>query len=171
MRLSRASARADMDITLMDSSGPHPSQPNSHVTTRMPRSWQRTVAIVGMVAVVPLATWLFALGYLAATGVFENGDPSDYARGAKFAVLAAVGGAAAVISMIGLATRRRAVAAVGAVAVDGCATLVLLNWHTSEFGISRQGTAFAAVLVAVILVGFGAFRAAFARISRRQGAP
>lgn len=35
------------------------------------KGWMRVVAAVGMACVIPLALWLFAVGRLAAAGVFE----------------------------------------------------------------------------------------------------
>ena len=44
------------------------------------------VAMVGMVCVVAGSLWLFAIGELFASGVFENPDPGDATRGKWLAV-------------------------------------------------------------------------------------
>jgi hypothetical protein len=55
----------------------------------MSSRWPRLIAIAGMVAILPLAIWLFLIGSLAAAGVFENLEPEEYTRGERIAAAAA----------------------------------------------------------------------------------
>jgi hypothetical protein len=120
---------------------------------RMPRTWQRLVALAGMVGVAVLAGWLLLVASLAARGVFENQEPEDYARGRRLAVIAAVAAMGALISIVGLAFRRRVPAALGAVIVAACATSIFADWHANGWRLGRDDSDFAAALLSAIAVG------------------
>jgi hypothetical protein len=105
-----------------------------------------------MVAILPLAIWLFLLGSLAAAGVFENQDPEDYTRGERIAAAAAVGGLAALVTAVALARRWRILAALGAAAVVVSASVVTANLQLGADEIDPLAwTAFLAVFATGLL--------------------
>lgn len=126
----------------------------------MPRGWLRLVAIVGMAGVLPLAAWLFVIASLMSSGVFENQDPEDYARGDRFIVVAVVAAAATLACLIGLVWRRRVLASVGAVIVSLCAAIILVDWQTNGWRFGNHDGRLVALLLAVVSVGLVALWAA-----------
>jgi hypothetical protein len=124
----------------------------------VPRSRQRLVAMAGMVGVLFLAALLFALASLTSSGVFENTDPEDRARGDRLMLVAIVAAAAAVACLVGLGWRRRVVATIGALAVIACDVAVILEVSGDMSG--GTSNALAIVLLAVIGVGLVAVWAA-----------
>jgi hypothetical protein len=126
----------------------------------MSSRWPRWIAIGGMVAILPLAIWLFLLGSLAAAGVFENQEPEDYTRGERLAAAAAVGGVAALATAVGLALRWRILAAPGATAVLISAAVVTANSHLGADEIDPLAwIAFLAVLAVSLLALWAALSA------------
>ena len=113
----------------------------------MSSRWARLIAIAGMVAILPLAIWLFLIGSLTAAGVFENLEPEDYTRGGRIAAAAAVGGVAALATAVSLAVRWRIVAVPGAATVGVAAAVVTANSQRGGEEIDVLAwTAFLAVL-------------------------
>jgi hypothetical protein len=131
----------------------------------MPRTRHRRIALVGMAVVVLLAAWLFAVGWMAATGVLENLELEDAARGQLASSFAVVAGTAALTSILGLGLRRRLVTALGAATVVTCA--VAFPWLISGWGVAGGDVASATlVALGVASVGLIALWASFARSPR-----
>ena len=135
---------------------------------RMPKTWQRLIALVGMVAVALLAGWLFIIASLAARGVFENQDPEDFARGERLSVIAAIAAGGALTSLVGLALRRRIPTAVGAVVVGVCVGVVFADWSANGWRLGNEDSDFVAVLVGSL--GVSAL-ALWASLARRRSRP
>jgi len=73
----------------------------------MRNDWRLALAIIGMVLVVPLSGWMFLVGTLASSGVFENQDAKSIEAGGVLALAAAIAGCAAIICLVGFLTRSR----------------------------------------------------------------
>jgi hypothetical protein len=115
-----------------------------------------------MAAVLVLAAWLFAVGWLAATGVLENLELEDAARGQLASSFAIVVATASLTSLLGLGLRRRLVTALGAATVALCA--VAFPWIVSGWGVAGEDVASATVVaLGVASVGVTALWASFAR--------
>jgi hypothetical protein len=123
--------------------------------------WPGWIAIGGMLAVVPLAGWLFLIGRLTAAGVFENLGPEEQARGERLAAQAALAALGALTTVVGLAFRFRVVAGVGAIAVLGSATAVAVDWHLSAARVEPLAVfAFVPVVAVALLALWAALREA-----------
>jgi hypothetical protein len=126
----------------------------------MSSRWPRWIAIAGMVAILPLAIWLFLIGSLAAAGVFENLEPEDSMRGARIAAAAAAGGLAALATAVGLALRWRIVAVPGVATVCVAAAVVTANSKRGAEEIDPLAwTAFLSVLATSLLALWAAVSA------------
>ena len=130
---------------------------------RMPRTWQRAVALAGMVGVSLLAGWLFVVASLAAQGVFENQDLDDLARGERLSVIAGIAVGGALTSVVGLAFGWRVRAAVGAMIVAVCVGVVYADWSANGWRLGNDDSDFVAALVGSAGVSAIALWAAAAR--------
>ena len=124
--------------------------------TRIPRTRRRSLAVVGMLCVLPLAAWLYLVAGLTIDGVFENVRPDDVAQAERFVVLATIAAVAALTSLVGLAIRRRGVAVVGSFAVSGSALAFLVDSEATGWWHGWLPAVLVVAAVAVGLVGLWA---------------